>query len=143
MTPEMFLLLQFMGCSALFLSAAFFAKHALRLGETLATKQLLAEKKKNEELLRRFQKRLSALEGHATQSHIQAKIAQKYSQVAHTAAIEAQTRVGALEKSTHSVQFMPIEKLMERNGTVNQEVDRILNPSQENFDWFDDGINDD
>lgn len=143
MTLKLFVLLQTMGCSALLLSAAWFARHAVRLTESLTKGKLAQEVKKNEQLLRTFHKRLSALEGRATQTHIQAKIAQKYSQIAHAAAGEATTRVGALEKSTHKVQFMPIDKLLERNGEVTNEADRIFNPSQEDFDWFDDEINND
>jgi hypothetical protein len=134
--------LELVACTALLLSAAVFVRNAWLLTTALHGCQLRREHKNNEHHLAQFRKRLAALEGRANQSHIQAKVAQRYSQLAHDAAIDSKTRVGALEKSTHKVHFMPVDKLLERNGAATDAMDSVLNPSAEKFDWFGEDLDD-
>lgn len=134
--------LELVACTALLISAAVFVKNALLLTNALNNCQLRKEHKNNEQHLAQFRRRLAALEGRANQSHIQAKVAQRYSQMAHDAAIDSKTRVGALEKSTHKVHFMPVDKLLERNGEATDAMDSVLNPSGEKFDWFGEDLDD-
>ena len=136
------LVLQLVACTALLISAAVFVRNAWLLTTALSNQQLRKERNNNEAHLAQFRKRLAALEGRANQSHIQAKVAQRYSQLAHDAAIDSKTRVGALEKSTHKVHFMPVDKLLERNSETTEAMDKILNPSAEKFDWFGEDLDD-
>lgn len=144
MTHEILVALELLACAALILSTGVFMKNAYRLTQIAARCDLQREHEHNEALLKQFHKRLARLEGTTVKTHIEAKIAQKFSQLAHASANGAVAQVGALEKSTHKVQFMPVEKLLERNGGVAEEIDKILNPSREAFDWFgdEDDLND-
>ena len=134
--------LEIVACTALLTSAAVFIRNAWLLTTALNDCRLRKEHQHNEQVLRQFRARLAALEGRANQSHIQAKIAQKFSMMAHDAANDSKTRVGALEKSTHKVHFMPVDKLLERNSDAVDAMDSVLNPSAEKFDWFGEDLDD-
>ncbi len=82
--------------------------------------------------------------GRLDQIHIQSKIAEKYSSIAHDKALDAISRVGALEKSTHSVRFVPMEQKAEGNDASMAALRSMLNPGNEDAtSWMDPIRNDD
>lgn len=76
------------------------------------------------------------VEGLLNKTIIQAKIAEKYSARAHDMALDAITRVGALENATHKVQFVPIKNPLEQNPASQEKLDRLFNPGDEDYDWL-------
>ena len=67
--------------------------------------------------------------------YLVAKSAERLSLLAHDKAIDALVRVGALEKSTHRVQFMPMEQVLAKNQVAKEKLDKLFNPGNEEFDW--------
>lgn len=134
--PNLLFILELTTCVALILSAAIFVKNGAVLARTLHSLNAHDRDAAASQRMKSLLKRVARLEGTTAQTHIQSKIAQKMSAMAHDKAVEAQTKVGALEKSTHRVQFMPLDKLLDRNREQSEIVDQLLNPSNENFDWF-------
>lgn len=97
------------------------------------------------DLLRDVGNKINHVDGQLKKNYITSKIAEKYAQIAHEKALEALSKVIGMEKSTHRVQFMPMEKVLEKNKLASAELKKILNPSDEESDWllpFEDEIED-
>lgn len=67
--------------------------------------------------------------------YLTARSAERLSLLAHDKAIDALIRVGALEKSTHRVQFMPMEQVLAKNEVAKEKLAKLFNPGNEDFDW--------
>lgn len=134
--PDLIPLLEITTCVALILSAAIFVRNGTVLARTIHALHAQEKDCQGHARLKLLADRISRLEGMTTQAHIQSKVASKMSAMAHDKAVEAQTKVGAIEKSTHRIHFQPLDKVLERNKEQIEAVNNILNPSNEGFDWF-------
>jgi len=98
------------------------------------------------DLLRELANKVNHVDGQLKKNYITTKIAEKYAGIAHEKALEALSRVLGMERSTHKVQFMPMEKVLEKNKIATDKIKKILNPSDEESDWllpFEDEIDED
>jgi len=89
---------------------------------------------------KQVKKEIARLQGLLTKTIIDSKVAVKTATKADILAQEAVLRVGALEKSTHKIQFMPLDKIIERGKGLEKKLSGLSNPGNEPFDWFDNGI---
>lgn len=93
-------------------------------------------KKEAIEFQKTAQHQINITRGKVDKGYITAKIAEKTSVQSFNLANEAVLRVGALEKSTHKVHFIPADQALAKNGVAKDKIDKLFNPSGELFDWF-------
>ncbi len=79
---------------------------------------------------------IDKLKGLLVQNQINSKIAEKTADRAHRVAEDALNKVSAMEKSTHKIQFMSAEQVLARNGVAKDQIDKVFNPGNEQFDWM-------
>lgn len=79
---------------------------------------------------------INKIEGLSTKHHINAKVARELANRAHEQALLAHVKAEGLQKSTHSVQFMPIEKVLARNADVINKANKLANPEDEQPEWM-------
>ena len=63
----------------------------------------------------------------------------KQVELAYEKAFDAVAQVEGMKRSTHQVQFMPLEKVLEKNQSAQSVMEKIANPGNEDFD-FDDAL---
>lgn len=78
---------------------------------------------------------LKKIAGVSAEARLKSKIAEKYAAQAHDKAGDALARVIGIEKSTHRVQMMPIEQVLQKNLNAKNEFEKVLNPGEEEWDW--------
>lgn len=67
---------------------------------------------------------------------IQSKISEKYATIAHDKALDAISRVGALEKATHTIQYISAEDKIKNNEQSAKALESLMNPGNEEMsDW--------
>lgn len=99
------------------------------------------------DILENTTKRLSQVDGALKKNYIKTKIAEKYSERAHQLAIDAMTKATGLEKSTHKVQWIPVDQMIQKNQQAQKKWEKLTNPGDEENDWMlpfedeDDGLN--
>lgn len=81
-------------------------------------------------------KALDKLRGKFDKTHISSKIAEKTATQASALALDALSRTIGVEKSTHQVQFITAEQMLSKNTAAKKHFDKVLNPSDEEFDWM-------
>jgi|GEM_PF-5978191 len=59
--------------------------------------------------------------------------------MAYDKAVEALIAVEAMKRSTHQVQFLPLDQMLGRNKAATETMEKALNPGNEDFD-FDDAL---
>lgn len=84
--------------------------------------------------------KVNSLQGLMTKTIITSKVAAKQAQTAFDLGNEAVLRVGALEKSTHKIQLMPLDQMLARNKAMETKANKVFNPENEINDYLDNGI---
>lgn len=84
--------------------------------------------------------KVNSLQGLMTKTIISSKVAAKQAQTAFDLGNDAVLRVGALEKSTHKIQLMPLDQMLARNKAMETKANKVFNPENEINDYLDNGI---